>query len=201
MPHSRNHRICRILPGNPQASRLVAILALQLLTACSFSFINDGGNRVILGPSLVRTAAPGSSGPACNLLHPVEISSLGIAMHSGLGAITAGIGFQNFRNAALRNECPQTTLSEPTERGDASARPSNGKRRFVLYTSLPNHVRGDPGKIVLVETYGFSVVASETGTDITIGYSEVGLAAINNDSLIQGNPLTDIARLHSGNTD
>ncbi len=69
----------------------------------------------------------------------------------------------------------------------------------MLYTSLPTHVRKDSGTVVFVETYGFSIIASETETDITIGYGEVGLAAINNNSLIQGNPIAEIARPHSIN--
>lgn len=209
MIETRDHRVCNVLPGLRLARRLAAALVLLPLTACSLSYIDDTGRRIVIGPSLVRTATADAAGQACNLLHPVEISSLGITVHSGLGASTGSIGFQKFRDAALRNECPLPSTDEPETDGHAHAPRSDEDQRFVLYASLPGaslpgaslsgQVRGEAGTVVFVETYGLSFIATETETDITIGYGAVGAAAINDNSLIQGNPIIDLARSHPAN--
>lgn len=195
----RGHRVCNVLPGLCLARRLAAALVLLPLTACSLSYIDDTDRRIVIGPSLLRTATANITGQACNLLHPVEISSLGIAVHSGLGASTGSIGFQTFRDAALRNECPLPSTDEPATDSHAPAPRTDGDQRFVLYASLPGQVRGESGTVIFVETYGLSFIATETETDITIGYGAVGAAAINDDSLIQGNPIIDLARSHPAN--
>ena len=194
MSRIKNQRVCSFLYGIDLAQGLVPVLAMLTLTACSFSFIDDNGNRIVMGPSLIRTASAGFPDHACNLQHPVEISSLGITVHSGLGASTGSIGLQNFRDAQLSNDCPLPSSSERATDSQTHTRPSDEDQRFVLYASLPGHIREDSGTVTYVETYGLSLISTETETNITIGYGAVGTAAINDDSLIQGNPIADLAR-------
>ena len=167
--------------------------------ACSFSFETNDGARHIVGPVMVSelaAAGPPSDCPAAGpLVAPLGVRAVGLFLHRADTASVAGLGYADFRTAALAS----TPLERVGQDCDATVAARPLRTRIGLYTRIErDEAAASAGLVSSVSTIGVAVSTQRDETAFSIGFQASEFVELADDVLVLGNPAQALDRVLSG---